>query len=153
MKMKVEIDIDDYLSEDEKKELCKEYVRVTLRGNENHKARVLSNMAYSAAFAILDSTLTPEMLETVRNKTVEQIGNITDFHIFRKKDVWGQEDSIAYLEVKKAVEENKHLIAPLVKKAMVEYDYLGELQNSSNYIAEVIIDAIAKGLDAIKQRD
>src|SRR5512136_45767 len=114
--MKVEIDIDDYLSDEEKKELCKEYVRDTLRGDGlNHTERVLSNMAYSAAFAILDSVLTPEMMETIRAKATEQITKVTDFHIFRKADAWGAENSEAYLEVKNAVAEHKHLINPLIR--------------------------------------
>ena len=145
--MKVEIEIDDYLSEEEKKQLCIDYVRETLRGDAHHEERVLSNMAYSAAFAILDSVLTPEMMNTVRDKAEEQIKAITDFQIFRKADAWGHEESPAYLEIKKAVEENKHLIAPLVKKAMLERNYLGDLPKSSDYIAEVIIDALARGLN------
>lgn len=144
--MTIDINIDDYVSEEEKKQLCVEYLRNTLRGDIHHEERVLSNMAYSAAFAILDSVLTPEMLATVRVKAKEQIEKVSDFGIFRKKDAWGSEDSEAYLEVKRAVSENKHLIGPLVKKAMLERDYLGDLPKSSDYIAEVIIDAIQKGL-------
>lgn len=143
----IEINIDDYLSEDEKKQLCIDYVKETLRGDRNHEERVLSNMAYSAAFAILDSVLSPEMMETIREKATEQISRVSDFGIFRKKDAWGQEDSPAYVEVQKAVNEHKHLINPLVKKAMLERDYLGDLPKSSDYIAEVIIDSLAKGLN------
>lgn len=146
--MKVEIEIDDYLTEEDKKELCKEYVRNVLNGDgkSNHKERVLSNMAYSAAFAILDSVLTPEILAAVRDKAAEVINNASDFGIFRKADAWGAEDSVAYVEVKMAVEEHRHLIKPLVKKAILEHDYAKELPNSSDYIGEVIIDAIQKGL-------
>jgi len=146
--MQIEINIDDYLTEDEKKQLCIDYVKETLRGDAHHEERVLGNMAYSAAFAILDSVLTPEMMAQVKAQAEKVIRKSTDFGIFRKKDAWGGEDSIAYLEVKKAVEENKHLIAPLVKKTMLERDYLGDLPKSSDYIAEVVIDALARGLNS-----
>ncbi|MDH4127661.1 MAG: hypothetical protein OEV44_02825 [Spirochaetota bacterium] len=144
--MKIEINIDDFLSYDEKKQLCIDYVKETLRGDRTQKERVLGNMAYSAAFSIFDSALTPEMLEQVRGKVKEVISNASEFGIFRKKDAWGQEDSAAYLEVKKAVEENKHLIAPLVKKAILERDYLKDLPKTSDYFGEVIVEALIKGL-------
>ena len=146
--MTVEIDIDDYLSYEEKKELCIEYVREVLRGNgnSNHVERVLSNMAYSAAFQILDSVLTQEMMNAIREKTKQQIEDVSSFGIFRKKDAWGEEDSPAYIEVKTAIEEHKHLINPLVKKAIEEKDYSKELPESSDYIGEMIIDALRKGL-------
>lgn len=146
--MKVAIDIDEYLTEADKKELCIEYVKEILRGDRHHEERVLSNMAYNAAFSILDSVLTPEMLQQIKEKATEQITNASDFGIFRKKDAWGQEDSPAYLEVQKAVAEHKHLINPLVKKAMLERDYLGDLPKSADYIAEVVIDALTRGLNA-----
>lgn len=145
--MTVEIDINDYLSEEEKKQLCIDYVKETLRGDANQEERVLGNMAYSAAYAILDSVLTPEMMTQVRELATKAILKSTDFGIFRKKDAWGGEDSPAYLEVKRAVDENKHLIGQMVKKAMLERDYLKDLPQSSDYIAEVIIDALARGLN------
>lgn len=144
--MKIEINIDDYLSEEEKKQICEDYVRELLSGDERQRERVLSNMAYSAAFAILDSVLTPEMMDTVRAKATEQITKVTDFHIFRKKDVWGQEDSAAYLEVKRAVDEHKHLINPLVKKAIEERDYTVDLPKTADYVGDALIDALVKGL-------
>lgn len=144
--MKATIDIDDYLSYEEKKELCIEYVRKVLRGDKHQEERVLANMAYEAAFAILDSVLTDEMMNLVKEKALEQIQKVSDFHIFRKKDAWGQEDSVAYLEVKKAVEEHKQLINPLVKKAILEKDYISELPKTADAVGDVLIDALVKGL-------
>ena len=148
--MKVEIDIDDYLSYEEKKELCVEYVRNTLRGKSGHEERVLSNMAYSCAFAILDSVLTPEMMDTIRNKVEEVISDPSKFEIFRRKDAWGAEDSPAYIEVVKAINEHKHLINPIVKKMILERDYLKDLPNEAEYIGEILIDALGRGLSGGK---
>ena len=146
--MQVEINIDDYLTDHEKKELCIEYVKETLRGSgkANHEERVLSNMAYHCAETILDSVLTTEMMETVRKKAAEVMTESTHFGIFRKKDAWGQDDSPAYKEVLRSVEEHKHLINPLVKQAIIDRDYLKDLPDSSDYMADMIIEAIKKGL-------
>jgi len=148
---KYEIDIDMYLTEEEKKDLCKEYVREVLRSKNNHSniERVLGNIAYNAAYAILDDCLTPEMMNIVREKTIKAIQESSNFGIFRKKDAWGTENSPAYTEVLNAINEHKHLINPLVKKAMIERDYLKDLPNSSDYIGDFIIDALKKGFQNI----
>ena len=102
--MNIEINIDEYVSEEEKKSLCIEYIREVLRGdgNKNHKERVLSNMAYNASYKLIDEALTKEDLKTIRATTKKLIQDKNGFGIFRKKDAWGEEDSAAWLEVKKA---------------------------------------------------
>jgi len=143
--MTVEINVGDFLSDDEMKQICIDYVKETLRGDAHQEERILGNLAYSAAFAILDSALTPEMMATIKEKATEQIAKVTDFHIFRKKDAWGEEDSPAYVEVQKAVNEHKHLINPLVKKAILERDYAKDLPDSADNLSWCIIDALKKG--------
>lgn len=145
---KIEIDIDDYLTEEDKKELCKEYVRETLRGDSNHKERVLSNMAYGASYKILDDSLTSEDMSTIKAQAKKALLDKNSYlSVFRKKDAWGGEDSEAYLEVKKAVKEHKHLISDLVKKTITDRDYHKDLDNNADYIGDVLIDALKKGLD------
>lgn len=144
---KIEIDIDMYITEEEKKDLCKEYVREILRSenNANHIERVLNNMAYKAAYKILDDCLSPEMMKTIKEKAMKAIQESTDFCMFRKKDAWGEENSPAYTEVINAINEHKHLINPLVKKAILEKDYIKDLPKTSDYIGDVLIDALIKG--------
>lgn len=144
--MKIEIDIDNYLSEAEKKEICIEYFRELLIGNDHHKERILSNMAYDAAFHIIDSALTPEMMTDIRKKIPEIISDVSSFNIFRKKDAWGSEDSEAYLEVKKAVAEHKHLISGKVKDAILARDYTNDIDNITGSVGDIIINALKFGL-------
>jgi hypothetical protein len=148
--MNTEINIDDYVSEEEKKELCIEYIRQTLRGdgNENHKERVLSNMAYTAAHSLIDESLSQEDIEIIKLKTKEIILNSSNYGVFRKKDAWGSEDSVAWIEVKKAIEENKYLINDLVKKAILSRDYEKDLNGYENYFIETIMAIFKKGLEA-----
>jgi hypothetical protein len=144
--MTIDINIDDYVSEEEKKDLCLEYIRETLRGDKNHEERVLSNMAYNSAYKLLDEALTEEQKNKIKQKVAKIIADETNFGLFRKKNAWGQEDSEAYLEVKKAVVEHKHLINGLVKKAILEKDYEKEIPKTYDIIGEIIGDAILKGL-------
>lgn len=144
--MKIKIDINDYLSEQEKKDLCIEYVRGILRGSENHKERVLSNMAYSAAGSFLDSALTIEQKNKIKANVEKQIKELYGVSLFRKKNAWGSEDSEAYLEVKKATDKYKYLIDALVKKAITDRDYNQDLEENKEYMVECILEAIRKGL-------
>ena len=146
--MDIEINIDDYVSEGEKKELCIEYIRETLRGdgNSNHKERVLSNMAYEASYKILDDTLTKEDMKTIRTKTKKILLSDSSYGIFRKRDAWGSEDSVAWLEVKKAIETHKHLIEPLVKEVILSRDYASDVEGYEDYIVESIMTIFKKGL-------
>lgn len=148
-RMKLTIKVDDYLSEAEIKELCREYVKETLAGNSSHKERVLSNMAYSSAYAILDTELTEDDKSKIRNKMKEIISDPSSYSVFRKKDAWGEEDSAAYIEVKKSIEEHKHLISGLVKKAILKWNYSKELPEASDYVGEYILDALRRGFNTI----
>lgn len=142
---KIEININDYLSKEEIKELCIEYVKDTLKGNKHHEERILNNLGYHASYAILDSVLTQEMMEIVRKRVLKQITDC-DFGIFRKKDAWGSEDSEAYLEVKKAVAEHKHLISGLVKDCILKKDYEAEINENGSYLVDFLIEALKTGL-------
>jgi hypothetical protein len=145
--MLVEINIDDYLSEHEKKQICLDYFRGLISGADtSSRERILSNLAYSAAFAIYDEALDEEMKTTIRNKVASIIKDESHFGVFRKKDAWGQEESEAYLEVKKAVAEHKHLINDLVKKAIIERDYFKDIDDHSSYIGDVVVQALRDGL-------
>lgn len=145
---KIEINIDDYVSEEEKKQLCIDYIKETLRGdgNSHHKERVLSNMAYEASYKLLDDSLTKEDMKTIRTKTKRLIQDKNAYGIFRQKDAWGSEDSAAWLEVKKAVETHKHLIAGLVKQTILERDYKRDLDDCGDYLIESVMEIFKRGI-------
>lgn len=145
---KKEINVLDYLNEDEIRDICVNYIQDRcynfLRDN-NEMERILSNMAYSAAFRILDSVLTPEMLEHIKIKTKKHLESDSAYGIFRRRDYWNeQEDSPAYVAQYNAMQEHKHLISPLVKKAILERDYSQDLDDVTVYMSDLISDALKK---------
>ncbi|MGD8567363.1 MAG: hypothetical protein PVJ39_04710 [Gammaproteobacteria bacterium] len=149
--MKFEIDIEDYLSHEEIKDLCVEYVRKTLSGdgNEHHKERVLSNMAYNSAFAIMDEAIDKKDLQEIRNKVKDILHDPSSYSIFRKKDAWWSEDSAAYLEVKKAISKHKHVIDGLVLKAINERDYQKDVSDP-DYLVGAIMEIFKLGIECNK---
>jgi len=141
---RIEIDIDDYLTEEEKKDLCIEYFKKALYGSDNHKERILSNLAYSAAESIIDASLTKEQLHAIKIRALEIIQNITETTVFRKKDAWGSLDSIAYTTLQEAMEENKDIIKEKVKDAILKKDYLKDLSDQKEIIREILLNAIVE---------
>lgn len=139
----MEINISDYLSHEEIKDICKEYVADTIRkGGE----RLVNNLAYECAWKILDETLTPEHFTLIKEKAEEILKDIKSYSVFRKADAWGKGESIAYIELKKAIDNNQNLIHENVAAVVAKYDYESELRNNADMFSEFLIEALKKGL-------
>jgi len=138
----MEINITDYLSENEIKNICIDHVKQMLsKGGE----RLITNMAYNAAWNILDQSLDEESITTIRNKTKEVVSDVQSYHIFRPKDVWNSEESPAYKTLKSAMVENDQLIRDMVKDSILKYDYESQIRNNPDMLAETLIDALRIG--------
>lgn len=149
----MEINIKDYLSEEEIKEICIDYVRGLLNKNRLEEERILYNIAYNAAYKIIDDCINEDDLSIIKNKVVSILSKINNYEVFRKKDAWGAEDSIAYIELQKAINENKYLIYENVKKAITEKDYEKEFGAWEDYLGEIVLNALTIGLNRIKDGD
>lgn len=140
--MLTEINITDYLSEDDIKELCIQHVHQLIRkGGE----RLISNLAYEVAYKILDSAIDEESMTTIRNKAKEILQKDSSYNIFRPKDAWGSEDSPAYKTLKSAMEENSQLIKDKVKETILKYDYESQIRKNPEFFAEALVDALKLG--------
>lgn len=141
----ITIRVEDYLSNEEIKEICKDYVRSTLYGHSDaHKERVLLNMAYNSAHSIIDDILTDVDKVRLRKDVLKLLKNPSSTMIFRKKDAWGSEDSAAYLEVKRTVAENLDLIRSRVIEAIQLRDYSNDIPRAGDAIMSFIADAITQ---------
>ena len=137
------IDITDYLSHDEIKDICASELRISIAKDAE---RILSNLSYQAAFGIVDSTIDKEQIEKVRSAASRVINEITAFHVFRRKDVWDKSESVAYTELQKAMQENAELIHEKVRAAIEEKDYSTDIELNQDTIAYTIINALRIGL-------
>jgi len=138
----MEINVTDYLSDNEIKDICTEEVRgIVIRGGE----RLVSNLAYETAFAIVDDAMTQRVKTKIRKKALEIIDDLSEFSVFRKKDAWGSMDSVAYGELQKAMQDNKKRIYDKVVAVIENYDFEEELK-SSDYIVDVLAEVIRRGL-------
>ena len=127
--MKMNIDIENYLSPEEIKSIVADEFRGIVRqqfNTDSDTKRILANIGYEVFYNILDKEV-PNFQDKIIKKTKECVeDNDYSYAIFRKSNGWGDKDSLGYTYTKKAIEENKDIIADKCKEVMkgLDKDYL-----------------------------
>lgn len=141
--MDVTINIDDYLTEEEKKleaaSVWRSIVASTIK-DEAEVRRVLSNTAYDIVHKTVDEMMGEDTKEIIA-KEVKRIISKKDslqYAIFKKPDVWDREPNDAYRHLQKCIEAQFPTIEKVVKET-VEKQTLDTLRSDIEYY---IIDAV-----------
>lgn len=120
------MNIKDYISEEEIKDIINDEIRRSVRYHMNNEAelsRIITNISYKELWKQIELEV-PNCEKTLKEKTIERIRNISDYDIFRRKDAYGAEDSLATKLIDECVKENKDIINDKVK------NIFNELSNS-----------------------
>ncbi len=140
----MEINVEDYLDRDEIKDIIKNQIRYIV---ERDAERLLTNSAYYVVFKAVDEALDNSAKEFIKAKAIAVINDLSEYCVFRKKDAWEKEDSIAYQILQEAMNENKDLIKQKVREAIENRDYERDIQNSMDYISEGLFEIMRRGLE------
>lgn len=153
METQVKINIDDYLSEEEKKEIAIDVFRNQVKTqlfksidgtvqSDSEVQRVIGNISYEIVFNEVQKYI-PDAKKMVKDK-VSKILKEKDFsyYIFRKKDAWDKEESLAITYLNQEVKSNEEMFKARIKKEMEEFD-LGddlnkELSNKFDKLADTM---------------
>lgn len=142
--MEVKIKIEDYLTEDDIQEIIKDELAGKVRKavEEKDLDRIITNSAYRIIFKAVDEQIGEDIECLLRDKAIEAVSGLSTFHVFRQKDVWEKEDSIAYTYLQQAMRDNKDVLFERVKEIMgsIDEEYLSSRLNDLIY--EVIADRI-----------
>lgn len=142
--MEVKIKIEDYLTEDDIQEIIKDELAGKVRKavEEKDLGRIITNSAYRIIFKAVDEQIGEDIECLLRDKAIEAVSGLSTFHVFRQKDVWEKEDSIAYTYLQQAMRDNKDVLFERVKEIMgsIDEEYLSSRLNDLIY--EVIADRI-----------
>lgn len=125
----MEIKIEDYITEEEKKEIVisqfKEDVSKMFGGNEytstgKDRDRIIKNSVAHWITEYIEKTLTDEDKNTIRENVLDTIKNRNDlsFYIFQKPDVWDRTEYTAYKIIQNAVKENGQFIKDKVTESI-----------------------------------
>lgn len=119
----LEINIDDYITEEEKKLIAKEAFKEACWlkfKNENEVQRIIENSAYGIVYKMVDETFDKNLTTVLTDKVQHLILNMQQYNLFRKPDVWSREPNSAYQILERALLDNKELIESQVKEHLPE---------------------------------
>ena len=112
--MKIEIDLNDYLDEQEIKQLAITYVKRNF-DQKDFLERVLSNSSYRVVWDAVDAVFDLKAEELLREKVKNIIEGLSEFHVFKQASAWSRGNS-AYDLMIRAVENNSDLLEDKVKE-------------------------------------
>ncbi len=136
----MEIKIEDYISHEERVEICREAFRsMCLKKFTEDAERIFSNAAYEAVIGIVNEGFDGKAVEMVAEKAKAIIGDLTNYTVFRRKDAWDHADSEGYKALQKAIRDNAGLIDARIKDIIAGLDE-GELREMLKDRAADLLD-------------
>jgi hypothetical protein len=149
----IEIDINEYLTENEKKELIieafKEQVKSELFKSHNgtiqsdsEVQRIIGNITGQIVMNEVQKYI-PDCEKMIREKTIEAlIKDNYSYYVFKKKDAWDKEESLAVTYMNETIKSCKETFQKRIKETIENYDL-------SNDIAEQISNEFSQMADTI----
>lgn len=132
--MNIEININDYLSEEEKKELVIQTFKETVKRelldghsdntiqSDSEIQRVIGNISHNIVMEEVQKYI-PNCEQLIKDKTIEIIQKENFSHrIFHKKDVWDNEESKAITYMNEVINNSKAEFQKKIKDAILAYD-------------------------------
>lgn len=144
--MNIEINISDYLSEEEIKDECKRAIRNLIYNTYNNESRIdtlISNLSYEFLFKQISKCIDKDAETLIRNNVIELLENGTSikYELFRKPNAWDREVSVGYKILQQAIKDSENLIREKVTEAINDYDF-GNSQELYDEIKDCITSII-----------
>jgi len=117
----LKIDVFQFVDEDEFKDIAKyEFSKCCEKffENEDNFKRLVSNVAYDIVYKLVDKQFNSRLDEVLTDKVTDLISSLSMYNIFNKPDAWSKETNHAYDIYRKAIVDNKDLIAEVVKETI-----------------------------------
>jgi len=145
----LEINVQDYLTDDELKAIIKSAVRDQIQGyverkinSEKELTRILNNAAYDVAYDIVNNVCKNQMQQTLEeyiNAKVKEIlldASSIKFEMFYHSS-YGEKTGFAWTLMQQAIKDSDGLIKEKVKECITEYDF--------REVKERVFDEICNG--------
>ena len=141
--MELKIELSDYFSESEIKEVIRQHISDHLKNKVEREAdRLLSNTAYYASYPFLESVFTDEMKKIVKNKTVEILTNLTPYNLLQSS-YWERGETEAMRHLKSAIRENTDVINSGIKNSLSKIDFDAKVDEDFSYrLKEAIMEKL-----------
>ncbi|WP_419204358.1 hypothetical protein [Bordetella trematum] len=141
----ITINIDDYLSDEEKRQIARDEFRAACdRRSATDFERILSNAAYDLVRKEVDAAFDGDMVDTVRAQTVKVINGLSSHTVFSPPNAWDRSASKGYTYLQEAIEAARPAIAERVL-AIIDTMSAVDLRER---IEDLVCDAIIGKLTA-----
>ena len=151
----IEININNYLSEEEKKEIAIQVFREQIK-NELFKSadgtvqsdseiqRIIGNITGQIIMDEVQKYI-PNYKSLIEENTLKSIQK-SDFsyEIFKKKDAWDREESIAVTYMKEVILKSKEDFQQKIREAIINYDPNDDIKEAISKEFEEMADTIYK---------
>ena len=113
------INIDDYVSEDEKKQIAIEVFREECKKQSSEDfERIVNNSAYHVVWKSVEECFEVNTIDMLREKVVAIINKMTFSHVFAIPNAWDRKANMPYQEIVNCVREYRPLLNEKIEKAM-----------------------------------
>ena len=143
----MDIKIEDYLDEQEIKEICKDalYQKIREDMRKLNVNDIIANISYAEVAAMVDTYVGEDNFckKEIPQKVHRVIDELSTYTVFRKADAWERKNSIAYDIMQEECRAARPLIKKRVEQIINEYDFpqleRGEIMYT---IADVLTDRL-----------
>lgn len=146
--MEVTINIEDYISPSEIKEIAKEEIRGIIRRtfgrDEYNISRLISNLSYEFIFEELSIAIGEDAEKKIISKVKELLENddCIKYQMWRRKDVWVKTESPAIPIMHKAIKDNEGLIRAKVMQYIDGYAFNNVQDAMYEALQNIIYDKV-----------
>lgn len=143
----MDIKIEDYLSEEEIKEICKEalYQKIREDMSKLNVNDIIANVSYAEVAAMVDTYVGEDDFckKEIPKKVHRVIDELSTYTVFRKADAWERKNSIAYDIMEEECRASRPLIKARVEQIINEYSFPQLERDEIMYtIADVLTDRL-----------
>ena len=143
----MDIKIEDYLSKEEIKEICKDVLYQKIREDmrELNVNDIIANISYAEVAAMVDTYVGEDNFckKEIPQKVHRVIDELSTYTVFRKADAWERKNSIAYDIMEEECRASRPLIKARVERIINEYNFPQLERDEIMYtIADVLTDRL-----------
>lgn len=143
----MDIKIEDYLDEQEIKEICKDVLYQKIREDmrELNVNDIIANISYAEVEAMVDTYVGEDNFckKEIPQKVHRVIDELSTYTVFRKADAWERKNSIAYDIMQEECRASRPRIKARIEQIIDEYNFPQLERNEIMYtIADVLTDRL-----------
>ena len=149
----MDIKIEDYLDEQEIKEICKDalYQKIREDMRELNVNDIIANISYAEVAAMVDTYVGEDNFckKEIPQKVHRVIDELSTYTVFRKADAWERGNSIAYDIMQEECRASRPRIKARIEQIIDEYNFPQLERSEIMYtIADVLTDRLLPEKDS-----